>query len=447
MCQSHEPRRLSRRSLLKAGLGTVGAVGVLGVGGLTALTATRFNAGDAHQGELVLRGGRVLLGPELEPVEDAHVVIRDGVITEAGRGISLPEGAAQLDVAGATLLPGLIDLHVHLGFPELERGEEMGPGQIPGMVWDAIRHVPDARRALLAHGVTSVRSLGDEHAWVTELRRLVADGELEGPRVFAAGPVFTTPEGHPIVTFGTGPDSDSVRVPQSAEHAAAMVTELAEGPSAVDCVKVIQERGDPERLVMPPHEPAVLDAIVGAAHDHGLPVIAHWGTAEDLADVLEAGVDGLEHVEARGLLAGWPDGALDDLIRQGTPLTPTLAVTEVAVPDDTHAHLRNRVAEFNAAGGTVVAGSDAAVPGVGFGSGLVRELELLVTAGLSPVEALQAATVRAAGVLRSQAVGVIEPGRASDLLAVRGDPLADISAVREVQMVLRDGRVVVDNRE
>jgi enamidase len=190
----------------------------------------------------------------------------------------------------------------------------------------------------------------------------------------------------------------------------------------------------------------VLRAIVDEAHAHGLPVTAHWGSPDDLDDVLAAGVDGLEHTEPRGVLDGWPEETLAVLVERDISLTPTLAVTDVVLPARTARVLRQRAGEFHAAGGRVVAGSDAGMPGVPFGGGLHRELRLLVEGGLTPREALKAATSKAAGVLGSDDIGVIEPGRAADLLVVDGDPLQRIQAVDAVVLVLRDGRIVVDNR-
>src|SRR3712207_6528679 len=200
-----------------------------------------------------------------------------------------------------------------------------------------------------------------------------------------------------------------------------MVRALATGPTPVDLIKVVQERGSVDRPLTP-LTPAVLRAVVEEAHAHGLPVVAHWGSLADLEDVLAAGVDGLEHLEARELLDGWPDGYLQALVDRGVALDPTLAVTEVALPEEPHRALRQRAAEYAAAGGTLVVGSDAGMPGVPFGGGLHRELELLVEAGLAPQEALQAATVRAAAVLRTDRIGVVAPGRAADLLVVDGAP-------------------------
>ncbi|WP_017608389.1 amidohydrolase family protein [Nocardiopsis xinjiangensis] len=225
------------------------------------------------------------------------------------------------------------------------------------------------------------------------------------PRLYTSGPLFTTPGGHPIVTFGVGADSDTVRLPSTAEEAREAVRELATGDDPVDLVKVVQERGDPEHLEMDPLPEEVLEAVVAEAHGHGLFVTAHCGSQADLADAL--------------------------------------AATEVGTDPALHRRLRERLAELHGAGGWVLAGSDAAVPGVPFGGGLHRELELLSGSGMGPHAALRAATVEAARVLGTGRIGTIAAGRAADLLAVAGDPLSDITAVREVSAVYRDGRPVV----
>jgi enamidase len=426
---------------------------LLVIGGFIYYKATLYAAGERQAGYLALTEATVLVGEELELHSNATVLIRDGVIIQVGEvdAIDIPAEATVLNLAGYTVMPGLMDLHVHLGSPEVEAGEGMGLAQMPGMILDYMRFVPGKRRAFLAHGVTTIRSVGDEYQWIIDTRRQLRNGELEGPRLYVAGPLFTTPGGHPVVTIGVDPHGDGVRLPATPEEARHAVRELAGGDDPVDLIKVVQERGDPERRRLEPIAPDVLRAIVDEAHAHGLPVTAHWGTPADLEDMLAAGVDGLEHLEPRGTQEAWPPALLASLVARDVSLTPTLAVLAAAtrrpnspLPPSVIEQPQQQLAAFHAAGGRVVVGSDAGMPGVRFGPGVHRELELLVESGLTPQAALKAATSEAAKVLRVDHIGAIEPGRAADLVVVNGDPLARIQDAQNIVMVFRDGRRVVD---
>lgn len=433
----------------------VSAAVLLGTGAGAAvlydMTSYRPESG-RQSGDVALVGATVLSGDTLTPVRDGVVLVRDGMITAVGTvaGMTPPPGAEVIDLSGYTLVPGMIDLHVHLGSPELPAGGEPGPFTLPRTVWDAMRYAPAHRRSSLEHGVTTVRSLGDELAWVTQLRTQVANGQLEGPRIVISGPLFTTAAGHPIATVGTDPDSDMVRLPSTVEEARSMVRALADGPDRVDVIKVVHDRGHVDRPLAPlPLD--VLDAIVDEAHAQSLGVTAHWSTLQDLDDLLSVGVDGLEHIESQELLDGWPDDVLAQLVEADVPLTATLVVSEAALTEQDAPGavdaLRDRVRELHAAGGRVVVGSDAARPGVRFGDGVHRELAHLVASGLSPLEALRAATVEAARVLATDEYGTIAVGKAADLVVIDGDPTADISAMSNVVMTFRDGRLVVDTRD
>lgn len=412
--------------------------------------ATLYAAEPAQKGYLALTQATVLAGEDLVPLHKATVLIRNGVIEGVGYvdEIEIPPGAAVFDLTGYTLMPGLIDMHVHMGTPAIEAGQEQGWMMMPSLIADWIRFSPGRRRALLNHGVTSVRSLGDEYEWITDFRNQIDNGTLKGPRLFVAGPIFTAPGGHPVATFGVDPESDFVRLPASPSEARHTVRELAEGKHPVDLIKVVQDRGG-ARFSLEPILPDILRAIVDEANVYDLSVTAHWGTLEDLEDVIAAGVHGLEHFEPRGIPEGWPDGILDIIIEQDIPLTPTLTVTDAAVnvPPEIHSQLRERVGEFHTAAGRVVTGSDAPMQGVGFGEGIHRELELLVKSGFTAHEALKAATSEAAKVLKSEKVGVIKAGYAADLVATDGEPFNSIEAARGVIMVFRDGSLVVDNRD
>jgi imidazolonepropionase-like amidohydrolase len=439
-------RTLAGRQLLRILLYVLAvAVAAVAAGGAWYI-ATLYTVGEGPGEHLALTGATVLVGDALEPRRGHTVLLRQGTIVEVGAAVVIPPSATRMDLSGYTLLPGLMDLHVHLGAPELAADEKPGLLHTAGLVLESVRFVPGKRRALLAHGVTAVRCLGNDHAWVTELRQLLRDGELEGPRLFAAGPLFTAPGGHPVATLFAdrpGETSGFVRLPGTPEDARGAVQALSTGDGRVDLIKVVQDRGRPGRSLQP-IDPGVLRAIVVEAHQRGLPVVAHWGTLQDLEDVLAAGVDGLEHVGR--VLEGWPAGVVGALVEREIPMTPTLGVMAVKLPPETMRELGRRVAEFHGAGGRVVVGSDAGMPGVAFGPGVHRELELLVESGLTPQQALRAATSEAARVLKASHIGAIASGRAADLVAVEGDPLQEIRAARNVVLVFRDGRLVVDRR-
>ena len=149
---------------------TLGALALRAAGIGAAHQAARYTAGAPHTGTLALRAGRMLSGPGLRAVNGAAVLIRDGRILEAGPRVPAPSEAEVVEARGATVLPGLIDMHVHLGMPETEQGEDLGALDMPGFAWEHSRLLPGVRRALLEHGVTTVCSLGDERGAITELR-------------------------------------------------------------------------------------------------------------------------------------------------------------------------------------------------------------------------------------------------------------------------------------
>ncbi|GLW10684.1 amidohydrolase [Microtetraspora sp. NBRC 13810] len=393
---------------------------------------------------LALTGATALVGDTMEPCHGATVLIQDGRIAAVGPDVAIPQAARILHLPGRTVLPGLIDSHVHLGPPETTRGVRPGLLARSKAVVDWMRFQPGKRRGFLRHGVTTVCSLGDENDWVHDFRRKSAVAELVGPRLLIAGPIFTSPGGHPVATVGARPDADWVRVPRSPDQAREQVGALVTGADPVDVVKVVHDRGDPRRTPLEPLEPAILQAIVEQAHHHGKKVAAHWGTLEDLAELLAAGVDGLHHLEPRGPLRGWPPHLLTAMVDSGVTLAPTLAVTDALLDGETAALLRSRVAEFHEAGGTLIAASDSGMPSVHAGSGLIRDIALLARSGLTAREAVRAATSAPAQALGTDQIGAVEAGRAADLLVVDGDPLARLDALRAVVMVLREGRIVVD---
>jgi enamidase len=410
--------------------------------------STLYMAGEKQEGYLALTNATILAGEELEVFEEGTVLIRDGVISDVGKDgeIDIPASAAVMDLNGYTLMPGLIDLHVHFGMAEMELGEELGPLGFAGLISDFIRFAPDKRENLLNHGITAVRSVGDEHEWIMEFRQLIQDGELEGPRLFASGSLFTTLEGHPIASIGTDPESGVVLFPETTEEARRHVQELANAYGGVDLIKVVQERGHGEHSLKP-IDTDVLDAIVAEAHENSISVTGHWGALEDLEELVDAGVDGLEHLGAGAVLNGWPDDLLKEITEENITLTPTLTVETINTDPEYRQLLLEQAGEFHQAGGQFVVGTDAGMPGVFFGPSMYQELELLVETGLSSQEALQSATSRAADALQSNEIGVVEPGRAADLIVIDGNPLQQIEDIQNVIKVFRDGRLVVEKED
>lgn len=309
----------------------------------------------------------------------------------AARGAQIVEGR------GRTLLPGVIDAHVHLGLVRA-------------------RHV-------LAGGVTAARDLGWPERKVFPAARHLAGDPAAGPLLLAAGPMLTAPGGYPS-RARWGPRGTAREV-ASPEEAVAAVRRLVTAGAAV--IKVAQEpRAGP---TLPP---AVLAAIVGEAHREGLMVTTHLGSLDQLEVALASGVDELAH----GLWSNEeiPGPTIDEMVRAGMVVVPTLHI------DPAPARLGN-LRRFVEAGGRVVYGTDMGNAGPPEGID-VRELVLMVEAGMTPGAALAAATSGAASHLGLAGRGTVIQGAVADLLLVDGDPLTDLSVLSRPVLVMREGRVV-----
>lgn len=313
-----------------------------------------------------------------------------------------PQGARVLDCQGAVLLPGLIDAHVHL---------------------EGVDHLEQLRE----HGVTTALDMG---AWppslVEELRARrdgLTDFRSAGTIAIGRGGMHEEIPGIPEDGFVTGP-ADAERFVN------ARVAER------VDYVKVVVEPPGPAGLDQP-----TLDALVAAAHAHGKRVVAHASAAGAVAMAQQAGADVLTHAP---LDADLDERQLALMAAEGRICVPTLTMMEAAAgmgrPGIDYDHARSSVAALHVEGVPLLAGTDAnATPGVPVnlphGSSLHHELELLVEAGLSTVDALRAATVLPARHFGLTDRGAVAPGMRADLVLLAGDPLADIRATRTVQRV------------
>jgi imidazolonepropionase-like amidohydrolase len=386
---------------------------------------------------------------------------------------SPPAGAQIIEGAGATVLPGLIDMHGHIG-------NNSAPSWVSAM--------PDPDRNLRAYlycGVTTVLDPADLRTQAFARRAAVADGTLLGPHIFAAGPMITAPGGHPVAVLQS-------LAPwwirwYLLPRIVAEVDSPAAARAAVDDIAALQP--DVIKLAVdriPDQAPRirrdVLAAAVDAARQHGIRAVAHIGSTEDAVDAADAGVAAWAHGVYKERI---PDDQIARLAGYGIPMVPTMVVFESyalvgqgprastaleretvdaetlrafdTVPADNAAVVffrpyldmlreqrgawRDNVRRLRAAGVTMLAGSDTQT-GVFPGAGLHRELRLLTEAGLTPAETIRAATFDAARFLangKEPDFGIIAAGKRADVLLVEGDPTADLDALARIRAVIKDG--------
>ena len=344
-------------------------------------------------------GATALVGNDLVVVADAAVVIADGAILTVERraDIQISEGVDVFDARGATLIPGFIDAHVHIGFAE--------------------------PRAILAGGVTTVRDLGWPPARIAPLVSASRAADFAGPTILAAGPILTTPGGYPTRAAWAPPGTGlEVADPGAARGAVASVAD-----SGAVVVKVAL---DPS--VGPVLDPATLTAIVDAAHARGLRVTGHVYGLEQLDKAIDARMDELAHM----LLSDEriPAPMLARMVEARMAVVPTLSI--FSGPE-----LRTAIANlyaFRNAGGTVVYGTDLGNEGPRPGID-PSEIRAMATAGMSGLDIIRAATVDAAGWLRLGSTGSIAEGNDADLVLIDGDPAAAPEVLTDIVAVWRHG--------
>ncbi len=354
------------------------------------------------------------------------------------------EGDLTIDAGGRTVMPGLIDSHVHILVDEPVVDENTLAEYLENSVRKNLA-------GFLSHGVTTVRSAGDPEDAILELRQLIEEGKIEGPRLLVVGPVLSAPGGHPSVTiFADNPwiRERIVGELESVEGAKETIVRLAE--KGVDGIKIVYQGSDNEspsylyggRISIRRLPREVMETIIEESHRHGLRVTAHTFEEEGVISVVEAGVDSLEH----GVVAKTPvsEPVVEMLREAGVFYIPTLQVFRAA---EARERAMANLKQLSEAGVRIVLGTDT-VGDTPAGSNTISEAERMVEAGMSPAQVIQAATRDAAEHLgRGDDLGTLEAGKLADLIIVEGDPLQNISVLRTPWMVLKGGRVVVDNRQ
>lgn len=402
------------------------------------------------QSYTVIKGALLIDGTGKTPLIDSVIVIEGSTIKTVGvfGQVTIPKNSQIIDAKNKIVLPGLIDMHVHY------------------------RDWMD--KLFISHGVTTVRDLGSTLDYILEARKRSQEEGVKKPRIYTSGPFL---DGFPPVfgmSFGKQL-SYAVATPEEAKSAAYRLIK-----SKVDCLKTQQ------KLTLP-----LLEAITEVAKKENVPVIVHLGDSK-LGDIkasaaISLGIKGIEHGSGINYITASQsemEAISDMIVAHSVFVTPTLFMEEQfsklldpelkndpllkQVPPfvfsywettfgvntwwtERHSNLHRAILkkrkEFVGIlikkGGLIVAGTDVPVPYVFPGVSLHRELELLVSAGLTPEQAIMAATKNAAQLLgHADRLGTLEPGKIADLQILGANPLENISNVRSVEMVLRDGKEI-----
>lgn len=398
---------------------------------------------------LILENAVVIDGVGKAPLKNAKVVIEGNRIADVGENVSYPPSVRVIDLKGYTVMPGLIDLHNHVGgIVKLVEGE---PTFVDAKVSDNYR---EARVHAIANGVTTLRSCGDFMPDSVTVRDEIAAGRIEGPRLFVAGMQFTAQGGHPAFTIMGGDPyvlKHSIKLPETREQARADVREMVD--AGVDYIKAQLSSLDswqyPRRL--PKLNLDLLDAIIDEAHKHGKRAIVHAETPDDAFDAVKRGADSLEHlVVVRAWSADIPDGFIDAMLKSKAHVVPTMYITKLYTGHNPepkrYGDLMGVIKTLYDAGVNISTGTDAGAPDVQFGEATHLDMECMVEAGINPMDVIIATTSKAAENLGQQKdLGSIEKGKLADVIAISGDPLADIANTKNIKLVIKDGRVMIDN--
>jgi imidazolonepropionase-like amidohydrolase len=418
---------------------------------LFAATLTAPVGRSSQRETILIKAGKLVDARAGRVLTDQAILIEGDRIKEVGPLASVQshaQGAQVIDLSTATVLPGLIDCHTHL---TSDPGHTGYPGLAISVPREALIGARNARLTLEA-GFTTVRNLAASGYSDVALRDAINAGDVPGPRICAAGPAIGVTGGH-IDNNLLAPEfhisSESV-----ADGVPALLTKVREQVKyGADCIKImatggVLSKGDsPEATQFSDEE---IKAVVTEAHRLGRKVAAHAHGAAGIKQAVIAGVDSIEH----GSFID--DEAIRLMKERGVYLVPTLYLADwflenaprVGVPDFMIAKAkvvmpaaRRNIAHAFKEGVKVAFGTDAAVYPHGLNG---REFAVMVSLGLTPMQAIQSATVSAADLLGwSDRVGAIETGRFADIIAVAGDPTADVKQLEHPTFVMKNGKIVV----
>ena len=395
---------------------------------------------------VVIRAGRLLDVKTGKTLTNQTILIQGDRIASVGGGTPVPADATVIDLSNATVLPGLIDAHTHITFTP-NFGYSRLAISVPREALTGARNA----RVTLEAGFTTIRNVGASGYADVALRDAVNAGDVPGPRMLVSGPALSITGGHcdnnllPFEYHRTGDGvADGV---EAVQHKTREIIKYG-----ADVIKICATGGVLSKGDNPQSSQYTLEemkAIVTDAHRLGRRVAAHAHGAEGIRWASMAGVDSIEHGSYID------DAAIAEMKKNGTYLVPTLYLGDwflenaerIGTPPDLIAKAREvlpaarkNVARAFAAGVKVGFGTDAAVYPHGMNA---HEFAVMVKLGLTPLAAIQSATINDADLLGwSDKIGAIEPGKWADIIAVDGDPLADVTTLERVKFVMKGGEVV-----
>ncbi len=397
---------------------------------------------------VVIRAGHLLDVKTGKTLANQTIIIRGDKITEVTGAVDqiMPKDATMVDLSNATVLPGLIDAHTHVTMPT-NFGYSRLATSVPREALIGARNA----RVTLEAGFTTIRNVGASGFTDVALRDAINAGDVPGPHMLVSGPALSITGGHcdnNLLPFEYHAQSEGVadgveavqhKVRENIKYGADLIKVCATGG-------VLSHGDDPQASQYTIEE---MKAIVADAHRLGRKVAAHAHGAQGIRWASEAGVDSIEHGSYID------DAAIATMKKNGTYLVPTLYLGDwflenaertgapaelIAKAREVMPAARKNVARAFAAGVKVGFGTDAAVYPHGLNA---HEFAVMVKLGLSPLQAIQAATINDADLLGwSDKVGTIEAGKWADIVAVDGDPLADVTTLERVKFVMKGGEVV-----
>ena len=416
--------------------------------GLTSIVVLGSNANHA---ETIIHAGKLIDGQKDTVQSKMTIVINDNLITDVIKGYKDPsDNDTYLDLKNQTVLPGLMDMHVHFG------GEYQSKAERPIKVekeMEAILASEHARVTFHA-GFTTVRQVGDSGMVAISLRDAINQGKVIGPRIHTSGKSIATTGGHADPTNGKAVDDYHFPLPEDGvvngpyEVYTAVRQRYKDGADGIKITVTGGVLSPAKSGDNPQFTQEEVNAVVTAAKDYGMWVAVHAHGAEGMKRAIRAGVDSIEH----GTFMD--DEAMDLMIKNGTYYVPTISAGEFVAAKSKIDNYFPEIVRPKAAsvgpqigdtfskaykkGVKIAFGTDAGVQPHGTNW---EEFVFMVKNGMPEMKAIQSATMETAKLLKIEdTLGSIEAGKIADIIAVEGDPLDDISVLKDIVLVMKDGK-------